>query len=429
MLIVSRAIAGAGTAGIQNGAFSIIAACVPVSKRPMLIGVCQGIGQLGFVFGPLIGGALTQYTTWRWCFYINLPIGGLAAVLLVLSKIPDAHKKPKPMEVLRDLHHKLDLIGFALFAPAIIMLLLAMQWGGNEYAWNSATIIGLFCGFAGNLLVWMGWNWYKKDNALIPFSMIRITTVWSGCFLVGFLMCVVYIATYYLPIYFQSIDGATPTMSGVYLLPSILAGLLSAVAVGKLVGVVGYYIPFSIASAVLMAIGTGLCGTLGVQSSTGEWVGYQILFGAGRGMGMMMPIVAVQNRLSPEMAPIAISLCMFSGMLFGALFLSASATIFTNSLATTIPKYSPQADVAAIIGAGATGFRQIVPVAELPGVLIAYSKSVNRVFYLCAALAALCLPCAFGLGWTNVRVKKEKKEQLGVEKAPGVEKVSEQTSV
>lgn len=133
MLIVGRAVAGMGTAGLQNGAFTIISACVPLHKRPALIGVCQGVAQLGIVFGPMIGGALTQYTTWRWCFYINLPAGGVAAALLLLTRIPDAHSKGKPTEVLREIHHKLDLIGFVLFAPAVIMLLLAMQWGGNKY--------------------------------------------------------------------------------------------------------------------------------------------------------------------------------------------------------------------------------------------------------------------------------------------------------
>ncbi|KAK5111872.1 hypothetical protein LTR62_004604 [Meristemomyces frigidus] len=433
MLIVGRAVAGMGTAGLQNGAFTIISACVPIHKRPALIGTIQGLAQLGIVFGPLIGGALTQYTTWRWCFYINLPSGAIAAVFLLFSKTPDAHPKPPPMSVLRDLHHKLDLIGFVLFAPAIIMLLLAMLWGGNQYPWSSATIIGLFCGAAALLAIWFGWNWYKKDDALIPISMVRRTTVWSGCLVVGFLLAALYIAAYYLPIYFQSVHGASPTMSGVYLLPNIIVALIFAVVSGRLVGMVGYYTPFAIASSILMAIGFGLTSTLGVHSSTGEWVGYQILFGAGRGMGMQMPIVAVQNRLAANVAPLAISLCMFTGMLFGALFLSTSATILTNSLHTTIPQYAPGANVTAIVVAGATGFRNIVAQDELPGVLLAYAKSINRVFYLCTALGALCLPFAFGLGWTNIKAKKtEPVKAVGPEKevqGEGEEKVGIESAV
>ncbi|KAK3068902.1 hypothetical protein LTR53_013180 [Teratosphaeriaceae sp. CCFEE 6253] len=411
MLIIGRAVAGMGTAGLQNGAFTIIAACVPIHKRPAFLGICQGFAQLGLVFGPLIGGALTQYTTWRWCFYINLPIGGVAGAILVFTKIPDAHSKPPPMEVVRNLHRKLDLVGFVLFAPAIIMLLLALQWGGNLYAWDSATVIGLFCGFAGNFIVWFAWNYCKKEAALIPLSMLRQTEVWCGCLVVGSLMSSLYIASYYLPVFFQSSYGASPTMSGVYMLPSILAALILAVVAGRLVTVIGYYTPFSIASGIFMAVGYGLCSTLAAKPSTGEWIGYQILFGIGRGMGMQMPIVAVQTRLAPSVAPLAISLCMFTGMLFGGLFLSTSATILTNSLRTLIPKYAPTADLEAIVVAGATGFRKILTPDQLEGVTVAYAKSVDRVFYLCAALACLCFIFSFGLGWTNIKPKPKPQPQ------------------
>ena len=292
-----------------------------------------------------------------------------------------------------------------------------------RYAWNSATIIGLFCGFGGNILLWLGWNYYKKDDALIPVSMVARTTVWSSCLVVGFLMSSLYIATYYLPVYFQAVKNASPTMSGVYMLPSILIALVFAVVAGRAVSVVGYYTPFALASAVFMAIGYGLTATLGPHSSTGDWVGFQLLFGVGRGMGMQMPIVAVQNNLKPTMAPLAIALCMFTGMLFGALFLSASATIFTNSLRTLIPKFEPQADVQAIVVAGATGFRAFLPADQLPGVLKAYTKSVNRVFYLTTALAAFCLIFAFGMGFKNIKPKEADKKDK--KKAEDAEKVGE----
>ncbi|KAK5723694.1 hypothetical protein LTR15_005393 [Elasticomyces elasticus] len=457
MLIVGRAIAGMGTAGLQNGAMTIISACVPLHKRPALLGICQGFAQLGLVFGPLIGGALTQYTTWRWCFYINLPIGGVAGALLVFTRgVPDAHSKPPAMEVFRDLHHKLDLIGFVLLSPAIIMALLALQWGGNVYAWDSATIIGLFCGAAGNLLVWAAWNWWKKDDALIPVSMVRRTQVWSGSLVVGFLMSSLYIFVYYLPIYFQSADSASPTMSGVYMLPNILASLILAVAVGKAVQWVGYYTPFSMISAIFMAVGYGLCSMLSPTSTTGEWIGFQIISGkhsdghvssmkrkanlcthhsrnrqrnghadaacggteqpsSRNGTACHLPLHGKHLNSTGASALAKQQLTFhffvkFTGMLFGAVFLSASATIFTNSLRTFIVQLAPTADLDAILTAGATGFRKVISPEELPGVLLAYAKSVDRVFYLCAALAALCLPFSFGLGWTNIKKKAQEKK-------------------
>lgn len=224
------------------------------------------------------------------------------------------------------------------------------------------------------------------------------------------------VANYYLPIYFQAVDGVTPTMSGVYMLPSILSQLFAAVFAGRLVGIVGRYTPFVFACVILASIGYGLCATFSPHTTTGEWIGFQILIGAGRGVGFQMPIVAVQNNLPPTQAPIGLSMIMFSGMLGGALLLSFSATIFTQSLRKEIPIQDPSADAQAIIAAGATEFRKILNPNELGGILIAYAKSIDRVFYLLAALTAVSFFLGFGLGFKDIREKKEVK---------GEEKVAE----
>lgn len=130
-----------------------------------------------------------------------------------------------------------------------------------------------------------------------------------------------------------------------------------------------------------------------------------------------MPIVAVQNNLPPTQAPIGLSMIMFSGMLGGALLLSFSATIFTQSLRKEIPRQDPAADARAIIAAGATEFRKILDPSELGGILVAYAKSIDRVFYLLAALTAVSFFLAFGLGFKDIREKKEPKEKEAAEKA------------
>jgi len=405
MLIVGRAVAGIGTAGIQNGAFTIIACLKPMHKRPALIGITMGIAQLGLVIGPLIGGALTEYTSWRWCFYINLPCGGLVAALLAFVSIPEPSPKPKPLDALKRLHRILDVVGFVLFAPAVIMLLLAAQWGGNSYAWDSPVVIGLFVGAGVLGLVWLGWDWYKKDDAMIPLSMARQLNVWSGCLTYGFLMSTMFTTSYYLPIYFQSVKGASPTLSGVYLLPSVIGQLISAGVAGKFVAKVGYYLPFSLFSAVFMATGDGLLSTFTPSTSTGKWIGYQILLGVGQGIGLQMPLVAVQNTLPPAQIPVGMALVMFSSTFGGALFLSFSDTIFTNSLRSLIPHYAPNLDADRVLAAGATGFRDILSGQDLQNVLLAYAQSIDRVFYLVASLAAMCFVTAWGLGWKDIRQK------------------------
>jgi MFS family permease len=193
------------------------------------------VAQMGIVSGPVFGGLLTQYASWRWCFYINLPIGAVASVLLLSIKIPDRinrndSEKPTILGILS----KLDLIGFGLFAPWATMLLLALQWGGTEFAWNSATIIGLFCGAGGMFFVFAAWEYRIGDGAMIPFPMLRIRVVWCSCLVVLFFFGMQVVTTYYLPIYFQAVKGVSPSLSGVYLLPSILTMMAMAVVSGIL---------------------------------------------------------------------------------------------------------------------------------------------------------------------------------------------------
>lgn len=154
--------------------------------------------------------------------------------MLAFVHIPTQIPKPLPMSVLRSLPSKLDLIGFAIFAPASIMLLLALQYGGVTYAWNSSQVIGLFCGAGATFIVFCVWDYYKGDAAMIPRSIARKRTVWSSCLVYGFLIGLLFCFSYYLPIYFQAVKGVSPTLSGVYMLPSILSHIVAAVASGAL---------------------------------------------------------------------------------------------------------------------------------------------------------------------------------------------------
>ncbi len=173
MLIVARAVAGMGNAGITNGVLTIIAACVPLEKRPVYLGFMMSVVQMGVILGPLIGGLLTQYTTWRWCFYINLPIGGIVAVLLCLIRLPAQRRKDDSVKLnFWEKFKKLDLLGFVVFAPAAIQLLLAPQWSRSRYHCDNATIIGLFCGAGGTFAVFLAIEYRKGDAAMIPFRML-----------------------------------------------------------------------------------------------------------------------------------------------------------------------------------------------------------------------------------------------------------------
>ena len=167
-------------------------------------------------------------------FYLNLPLGSLVALPILMSHIPNEVPKKSPSTVLRNIHHHLDLLGFALFAPAIIMLLLALQFGGNQFAWNSSQVIGLFCGAGVTFIVWMIWNYHKGLDALLPVPIIRRRVIWMSGLNYTSLMATLFGASYFLPIYFQGVKGVSAVMSGVYLLATILPQLLSAVVGGAL---------------------------------------------------------------------------------------------------------------------------------------------------------------------------------------------------
>lgn len=409
MLIVGRAVAGIGSSGLLNGGLTIASAAVPLHQRPKYFGIMMGISQMGIVCGPLLGGAFTSYVTWRWCFYINLPIGAVVAVLLWVVEIPST-VKPRTLSVLEIIRTKLDLFGFVLFAPAAIQFFLALDEGGRQYAWNSSVIIGLFCGAGAMIILFVIWEWRQGDNAMIPFSVIKLLPVWSSCVAMMLFFGCLQMTAYYLPIYFQTVKLATPMLSGVYTLPNILGQLIFAVIGGIGIGRLGYYLPFILASSILMSIANGLLSTLSPSTSTAKWVGYQILLGVGRGLGTQTSIIAVQNTIAPAMIPVAMAMISFSQTFGGSIYLAIAQTILTNSLSSALKKH-PDIDVAAVIAAGASPSGVVQAAdgdpAKLAKILAAYAKSVDNTFYLAAGSTALIFFVAWGMGMKDIR-KKDK---------------------
>lgn len=281
-------------AGLSNDLVSILT----TQKRALLTivvytGLAIGIGQIGIVSGPLLGGVFTEHATWRWCFYINLPMGGLAAIFLFFITVPEQiPKKPISGPYLMSLLPRFDLTGFVIFAPASIMILLALQWGAGDYGWNSSQVIGLFCGGGVLAILFVFWERHMGDDAMIPPSMVSLTVVWSSAMFFALLMVVVIVGSNFLPIYLQSIKGLSPTMSGVYMLASIISQLICILISGALVTKFGYYLPWCLVAAAITTVGAGLISTWEASTSLGKLLGYQVLLGA-RGLGMQMVSISL----------------------------------------------------------------------------------------------------------------------------------------
>ncbi|KAL4786911.1 major facilitator superfamily domain-containing protein [Aspergillus varians] len=413
MLIVGRALAGSGASGLLNGAFTIMHASIPAKQVPALLGILMGLTQLGLLSGPLIGGALTQLASWRWCFYINLPCAALIYPALYVIRIRDGRTADAKVQSVTTSLRQLDFPGFALFTVATIQLLFALNWAGTSYAWNSATIIGLLCGAGGTFIIFFAWESYVGPGAMIPLSLVRQRTIWTSCLnyalLVGSTLC----CTYYLPIYFQAVRDFSPTKSGVGLLPSIIPAILFSMIAGLLVG---HYLPFAVASGAIHTVGTALLITLAPTTASKNWISFQVIQGIGRGLGMSMPLLAVQLSTPQELNPIATGLIVLAQSFGGTIFLSICQVVFSQVLERGLERYAPGVEVGVVVAAGAGAVREAVDVDILPGVLRAYNAAVVQVMYVATGAAAGALLFAFGMGWLNVQDRRmEMREEVKME--------------
>ncbi|KAJ5579716.1 MFS toxin efflux pump (AflT) [Penicillium hispanicum] len=406
VLIVGRAIAGIGVAGIFSGALVIISMTVPLTKRPLIFGMAGMVWGIASIAGPLLGGAFTDGVSWRWCFYINLPVGGLSIVVILLVLRLPSKSEFSGTSILGRIR-QLDLIGASLLIPAVVCLLLALQWGGNKYAWNSSRVIGLFVGFGILAVLFAVSQVYLGEKATLPPHILKKRTVLSAASFNLLFGGAFYLLVYYVPIFFQSVKGSSAMKSGIQLLPLMLATVVSSVLVGGMVTVAGYYTPFLIVSTAIAAIGTGLITMFDVDIPSGKWIGYQIVVGAGVGAGFQIPMTAVQTVLKLEDIPVGTAALMFFQSLGGALFLAVGQSVFQNGLIDGIRKDAPTVNPKAIIGAGATEMRHVLgslgQLDQLDAVIKAYMKGLRDVYRVSLALMVAMFVASCFLEWKSVK--------------------------
>lgn len=209
----------------------------------------------------------------------------------------------------------------------------------------------------------------------------------------------------YLPIWFQAIKGVSAVQSGIDTIPLVLALVVGAIGAGQLTGLLGYYTPFMIASACVMPIGAGLVSTFKVSTGEPTWIGYQVLFGIGLGMGMQQGGLAAQTVLSKKDVPTGVALIFFCQMLGGAIFVSVGQNVFDSHLVAELVKLVPGLSPLEIVNTGATDIRGIVPAQYLHEVLVVYNLALREVFIVALAMGCISI---LGAGLVEFRSVKGK---------------------
>ncbi|KAJ7165596.1 major facilitator superfamily transporter [Mycena crocata] len=404
-LIIGRAIAGLGSAGIFSGALIIVANTVPLGKRPMYTGLIGAMYGIASVAGPLMGGVFTDKVTWRWCFYINLPIGAVTLfVIIFFFKAPGVSRKAENLGWAERIN-QFDPFGTAIFVPAVVCLLLALQWGGSKYPWSDGRIIALFVIFAVLISGFAAIQIWKQDMATVPPRILKKRSIMAASWFSLCLGSSFFILVYFLPIWFQAVKGVSAVKSGIDNLPMILSLVISSLIAGGIITVIGYYTPFVIFSSILMAVGAGLISTFNPTTGHAHWIGFQVIYGFGVGFGMQQPIMAAQTVLSLQDIPTGTSLIMFMQTLGGALFVSVGQNVFTNKLVSGLMSQVPGVNPSIVLNAGATSLRNAIDAQYLPAVLAVYNQALVSAYYVSVAMACLSLAGALALEWKSVKGK------------------------
>ncbi|OGM50126.1 Major Facilitator Superfamily protein [Aspergillus bombycis] len=402
MMIAGRTIQGIGGGGINVMIDMIVSDLLPLRERGNFMGMIFAVFSIGTSLGPFIGGALVQHSSWRWVFYLNLPIGGTALVCLFFFLHVNYQKEPWQKKLKR-----IDYIGNALLMTSIVSILLALTWGGTAYPWsNWRIIICLTLGFVGMILfhLYEASPWCPEP--MMPPHIFGNRTSFSALIVSFIHNMLTFWVVYFIPVYFQSVKLSSSTRAGVQFLPSVILAVPTAMVAGIILTKWGRYQPMHAVGMGLALLGLGLFTRLDADSSDAEWIIYQIITAIGLGLLLTTTLAAVQVGLEEKDVGLATATWAFIRS-YGAIWgISIPAAIFNTQFGRLSNRISDPAVAAQLAGGeayshvSATFIKSLEPQVR-DEVISVYSDTLKLVWQVSLAFAAL----GFIIVWFEKQIK------------------------
>ncbi len=376
MLVASRALQGIGGGAIMVTAMAVIGEVIPLRERGRYQGALGAVFGVTTVIGPLLGGFFTDHLTWRWAFWVNIPVA-VVVLLVGAVAIPTLAKTARPV---------IDYAGILFVGLGASGLTLATSWGGGEYAWGSPVIIGLFVASSAALAVFVRVE-LRAAEPILPIRLFA-SPVFTVCCILGFIVGFAMLgALTFLPTFMQFVDGVSATTSGLRTLPMVAGMLITSIGSGNIVGRTGRYKVFPVAGTATMAVGFGLLSSMDATTPTWQQSVYLFVLGAGIGLCMQVLVLVVQNTANFADLGVATSGVTFFrtiGSSFGA---AIFGSLFANFLAARIGPALAAGGAPLRAAESPQALHALSPEMAAP-IVDAYADSLGSVF-LCAVPVAI----------------------------------------
>ncbi len=395
-IIAFRALQGLGAGGLLVLAQAAIGDVVSPRERPRYQGLFTGTFALSSVAGPLLGGLITSAFSWRWVFYVNLPVGALALVMIAigLRRPPSGQVRP------------IDYAGAVLLTGATAALLLLLAWGGTEFPWVSPPSAGL-AALTATLVVLFIWREGRAPEPLIRLPLFRNPIFSRGVAVGGMMSFAMLGSTVFLPLYFQLVLGMDPAVAGLMMLPQVAGMLLTSIIGGRIVARLGRNKPFLLAGLGLEAVALASLAVFAlVGASPAVFLVSMGALGLGMGMGMPNLTTAVQNAVAHRELGAATGAMTFARSLGGALGVAASGTIMSARLASALAAAGGTLNVGALTEHGMQALSHLTP-AQQAGISAAYRSALTGCFLLSGVVMTVAFALVLGLPERTLRSEIE----------------------